>query len=132
MTDVLPCPPFSKSSLSKIVFTWLSHSKTRVSRRDRTPFPGRMRTCHSGDQIEKNELGWECSPYGEGKSVYRVFGVGNLMESDRLEDPAVDRRVKWDRFVDWIDLARDRDRWRALAIGGNEPSGSIRCGEFLD
>jgi len=28
--------------------------------------------------------------------------------------------------MDWIDLAQDRDRWR------NEPSGSIKCGEFLD
>jgi hypothetical protein len=29
--------------------------------------------------------------------------------------------------VDWINLAKDRDRWRAL-----EPSGFIKCGEFLD
>ena len=30
--------------------------------------------------------------------------------------------------------AEDRDRWRALerAVMSNEPSGSIKCGEFLD
>jgi hypothetical protein len=31
--------------------------------------------------------------------------------------------------VDWIHWAQDRDRWRAIV---NEPSGSIKCGEFLD
>ena len=33
---------------------------------------------------------------------------------------------------DWIELAQDRDRWRALSEYGNELSGSIKCGEFLD
>jgi len=34
---------------------------------------------------------------------------------------------------EWIDLAQDRDRWRAGTCEcGNEPSGSIKCGEFLD
>ena len=34
--------------------------------------------------------------------------------------------------MDWIDLAQDRDRWRTLFERGNETSGSIKCGEFLD
>jgi hypothetical protein len=34
--------------------------------------------------------------------------------------------------MDWIDLAHDRDSWRSILSGGNEPSGFIRCGEFLD
>ena len=29
--------------------------------------------------------------------------------------------------TDWIELAQDRDRWWARV---NEPSGSIKCGEF--
>ena len=34
-------------------------------------------------------------------------------------------------YVDWIGLAQDRDRWRTL-VSGNEPSGSIKFGEFLE
>jgi len=34
--------------------------------------------------------------------------------------------------MDWIELAQDRDRWRALCECGNETSGFIKCGEFLD
>jgi hypothetical protein len=34
--------------------------------------------------------------------------------------------------VHWIHLAQDRDRRRALANKINEPSGSIKDGEFLD
>jgi hypothetical protein len=30
--------------------------------------------------------------------------------------------------MDWIDMAQDRDACEC----GNEPSGSIKCGEFLD
>ena len=33
---------------------------------------------------------------------------------------------------DWIDLAQNRDRWRALLSYGNKPSGTLECGEFLD
>ena len=34
--------------------------------------------------------------------------------------------------MDWVELAQDRDKWRGLCECGNEPSGSIKCGEFLD
>jgi hypothetical protein len=32
--------------------------------------------------------------------------------------------------MDWIDLARDRGRWRVLV--DNESSGSIKFGDFLN
>jgi len=34
--------------------------------------------------------------------------------------------------MDWIELAQDRDMWREFFEYYNEPSGSIKCGEFLD
>jgi hypothetical protein len=34
--------------------------------------------------------------------------------------------------MDWIELDQYRDRWRAVVNTSNEPSGSIKCGEFLD
>ena len=48
--------------------------------------------------------------------------MGDLRERDHLGDPGLDGRMilkwilrKWDGGMDWIDLAQDRDRWRALA-----------------
>jgi hypothetical protein len=34
--------------------------------------------------------------------------------------------------MDWIDLAQDKDRWRALVDAVMKPSDFIKCGEFLD
>jgi hypothetical protein len=34
--------------------------------------------------------------------------------------------------VDWIHWAQDRDKVAGSCEHGNEPSGSIKCGEFLD
>jgi hypothetical protein len=41
-----------------------------------------------------------------------------------LEDLGVDGRIilkcifkKWDGGMDWIDMAQDRDRWKALVCG---------------
>jgi len=41
------------------------------------------------------------------------------------------REVYWEG-VDCMLLTQDRDRWRTLFDHGNEPSGSIQGGEFLD
>ena len=35
-------------------------------------------------------------------------------------------------YMGWIGLAQDRDRWRTLVSVVIEPSGSVKCGEFLD
>jgi hypothetical protein len=40
------------------------------------------------------------------------------------------REIGWDG-MDWIDLAEDRDQWRACEHS-NEPLGSIKCWEVLE
>jgi len=49
-----------------------------------------------------------------------------MRERDHSEDPGIDGRIilrwifrKWDAGgMDWIELAQDRDRWRALVNAG--------------
>jgi hypothetical protein len=66
--------------------------------------------------------------------------VGELKEGNKLEDLwrreeeniAMDlQQVGWGD-IGWIALAQERDRWRDLGECGNELSGSIKCGEFLE
>ena len=66
-------------------------------------------------------MGGACSAYGERRGVYRVL-VGKLEGKRPLGRP----RHRWDDYikmdlqdvgcgdVGWIELAQDRDRWRAL------------------
>jgi hypothetical protein len=53
--------------------------------------------------------------------VHTGFWWGNLREGDDLGDSSVDGRIilerifkKWGWGMDWIELAQNRDRWRAL------------------
>jgi hypothetical protein len=66
-------------------------------------------------------MGGGYSTHGEKKNAYRIL-VGKPEGKRRLGRPRhrwVDnikmelREVRWDG-VDWIDLAQDRDQWRAL------------------
>jgi hypothetical protein len=69
----------------------------------------------------KKEIGRACSVYGEGKGVYRVL-VGKPEGRRSLRRPSCrwEDKIKMDLqevgcgSMDWIDLAQDRDRWRAL------------------
>jgi hypothetical protein len=72
--------------------------------------------------------------------VHTGFWWGHLRERHHLEDPGLDGRIilrwifrKWNRGgdMDWIDLAQDRRRWRALLTTVMNLRGSIKCGEFL-
>jgi hypothetical protein len=66
-------------------------------------------------------MAWECSAYGEGSGVYRVL-VGKPEGKRPLGRP----RLRWEdnikadvqemgcESVDWIELAKNRDRWRAI------------------
>jgi hypothetical protein len=40
------------------------------------------------------------------------------------------KEIRW-KGVDWMHLVQDRDQWRTREHG-NEPSGSIKGGEFVD
>jgi hypothetical protein len=77
---------------------------------------------------------------GERRGAYRAL-VGKPEGRRPLERP----RRRWEDNIkmdlrevgwggmDWINVAQDRDRWRALVNAVMKiPSGSIKCGEFLE
>jgi hypothetical protein len=70
----------------------------------------------------KNEMGWagHVARMGEERGVYRVLGKpegkGPLGRPRRrwVDNIGTDLREVGCGCVDWIGLAQDRDRWRAL------------------
>jgi hypothetical protein len=73
--------------------------------------------------------------YGEGRGAYRIL-VRDLRTGDHLEDPRVDGRIilgwifnKWSG-LDWYGSGERQVAGSCEC--GNEHSGSIKCGEFLD
>ena len=65
--------------------------------------------------------------------MHTVLWWGNLRAEDRLEDPGVDGRI----IFKWIFEGLDRSGSGQGQVAdpcecGVEPSGSIKCGEFLE
>ena len=91
--------------------------------------------------IKSRKMKWvgHVARIGARRGVYRVL-VG---KPEGKRPPGRPRR-RWEDNInrdlqevgcgdmDWIELAQDRDRWREIFEWGNEPSGSIKCGEFVD
>jgi hypothetical protein len=76
----------------------------------------------AGDKIGTNEMGAACSPYGEGRGVYRV-----LVWKPEGKRPLGRPRRRWEDKIkmhfrevlcgDWTGLSWLRiDRWRALRV----------------
>jgi hypothetical protein len=76
---------------------------------------------YQNDEVKEDEMGRACSTIGEKRNLYRIL-VGKPEGTKPLRTPRrrwVDsikmdlREIVWDR-MDWINLAEDRDQWRAL------------------
>jgi hypothetical protein len=89
--------------------------------------------------IKSRRMRWSghVARMGEKRNAYRIL-VGKLERKRPLERP----RCRWEDIridlgeigwhgMDRIDLAQDRDQWKAREHG-NEPSGFTKCCEILE
>ena len=90
--------------------------------------------------IKSRRMRWagHVARMGEERGVFRVLlrkSVGRrpLGRPRRrwVDNIGMDLQEVGCGYMDWIGLAQDRDRWRTLECG-NDPSVSVKCGEFLD
>ena len=66
----------------------------------------------AGDKIEKNEMGRACGVVGEGKPERkRPLGRPRRRWEDNIK---MDLQEVEGGCGDWMELAQDRERWRAL------------------
>jgi hypothetical protein len=93
--------------------------------------------CCGGDKIEKNEMGGACSADGEERDMYRAF-VGKSegkrplgRPRGRWEDIMMDLQEVGCGGMDWIELAQDSDRWRAIVNAVMKLRVSYNVGNFL-
>jgi len=61
------------------------------------------------DQIEENKVGGEYSMYGKAEKCIQNFGRKTWREETRKYF----RNTGWEG-VDWMQVAQERDKWRAL------------------
>jgi hypothetical protein len=70
--------------------------------------------------MEKNEMGGACGTYGGKGRCIQDFG-GEIWGKETTWEAGVDEIIilkwifkTWDGGMDWIELAQDRDRYRAV------------------
>ena len=95
----------------------------------------------SGDKIEKNEMGGECSAYWGKDRCIQGFGeeAGGKETTWKTQSQMEGFNIKLDLqqvvcgSMGWIGMNQDKYRWQVASTceGGNEVSGFIKCWEFL-
>ena len=83
-------------------------------------------------------MGWACSAYeGEERCINGFGGKPEVKRKlgrprHRWEDIKMDLQEVGLGGMDWIELAQDKDKWRALLYGVKNIRGSITCGESVE